>query len=86
MAIWFDAQHGWISIALTTLFFLFFVTVAASCGVMGRDWLIRAACGREKLSVILIHSSIFLVNFSIYSMNSDRIFSILARSTAVKES
>jgi hypothetical protein len=60
------------------------VTVAAGCGVMGEDCLIGVEHGEEKLSIILICSIIFLVNFSFHTMNSDCIFSILARTFAVK--
>jgi hypothetical protein len=51
---------------------------------MGEDWLTGAEHGGEKLSIIFICSSIFLVNFSFYAMNSDRVFSILARTSTMK--
>jgi hypothetical protein len=60
------------------------VTVATDCGVMGEDWLTGAEHGGEKLSIILICSSIFLVNFSFHAIDSDRIFSIIAHTSVVK--
>jgi hypothetical protein len=75
-----ERRLGWIFVALTTLFFLFVVMVAAGgvC-VMGNDWLARVGHGGEKLSIYLICSSIFLLAFSFHMRNSDRIFSIFAR-------
>jgi hypothetical protein len=58
--------------------------VAVGRGVMGEDWLTEVEHGGEKLSIILICSSIFLVNFSFHAMNSNRIFYILACTSTVK--
>jgi hypothetical protein len=45
-------------VASTTLFFLFFVTVAAGeVGVMGKDWLGGEVHGGEELVIILMCSS-----------------------------
>jgi hypothetical protein len=61
-----------------TYFLPLFVTVAAGgVGVMGKDWLGREGRGGDKLLIFLICSSIFLVNFSFYARNFDRIFSSL---------
>jgi hypothetical protein len=57
-----EHRLGWIFVASSTLFFLFFVMVAAGVvGVMGNDWLAgsgRAGHGGEKLfnfSHMLLH-------------------------------
>jgi hypothetical protein len=72
-------QRGWIFVASTTLFFLFFVTVATGeVGVMGKDWLAGKWRDGDKLLIFLICSSIFFMNFSFHAMNYDRIFSIIA--------
>jgi hypothetical protein len=70
-----ERRLGWIFVASATLFFLFFVMVAADgIGVMGNNWLAGAGHGGEKLSIFLICSSIFLLPFSFHTRNSDHIF------------
>jgi hypothetical protein len=60
-----EHRLGWIFVASSTLFFLFFVMVAAGgVGVMGNDWLAGVGHGEEKLSIFLLCSSIFLLAFS----------------------
>jgi hypothetical protein len=78
-----ERRLGWIFVASTTFFFLFFVMLAAGgVGIMGNDWLAGAGHGGEKLSIFLICFSIFLLAFSFHTRNSDRIFSIFARSSS----
>jgi len=81
-----ECQLGWIFVASATLFFLFFVMVAAGgVGVMGNDWLAGEGHGGEKLSIFLICSSIFLLAFSFHTRNFDRIFSIFAQSSSFQK-
>jgi hypothetical protein len=57
---------GWIFVALTALFFLFFVTVAAGeVGVMGGAWLAGEVRGGEKLSILFLISFIRLLASSL---------------------
>jgi hypothetical protein len=59
--------------------------VVTRVGVMGGDSLAEEERGGEKLSIFLICSSIFLVNFSSHARNSDRIFSSLLCCSALKK-
>jgi hypothetical protein len=77
---------GWIFVALTALFFLFFVTVAAGeVGVMCEAWLAGEVRGGEKLSIFFLISSIRLLASSLYARNSNRILSSLARSSSFQK-
>jgi hypothetical protein len=77
---------GWIFVASTALFFLFFVTVAAGeVGVMCEAWLAREVRGGEKLSILFLISSIRLLASSLYLRNSDRSFSHLALSSSFRK-
>jgi heme/copper-type cytochrome/quinol oxidase subunit 3 len=78
---------GWIFIASTTLFFLFFfVTVAAGeVGVMCEAWLAGEVRGGEKLSILFMIFSICLLASSLYARNSDRNFSHLAGSYSFRK-
>jgi len=77
---------GWIFVASTALFFLFFVmAVADDVGVMSKDWLVGEGRGGNQLLIFLICSSIFLVNFTFHARNPDRIFSSFACCSALKK-
>jgi hypothetical protein len=77
---------GWIFVASTALFFLFFVKVAAGeVGVMCEAWLAGEVRGGEKLSILFLISSIRLLASSLYTRNSDSSFSHLARSSSFRK-
>jgi hypothetical protein len=77
---------GWIFVASTALFFLFFVTMTAGeVGVMGGAWLAGAVRGGEKLSILFLISFIRLLASSLYARNSGRILSSLARSSSFQK-
>jgi len=77
---------GWIFVASTALFFLFFLTEATSeVGVMGKDWLAGEVQGGEELLILLMYSSIRLLDSSFHGRNSDRIFSSLACCSSFKK-
>lgn len=81
-----ERRCGWIFVASTTLFFLFFVMVAAGgVGVMGGAWLAGEVLGGEKLSIVFLISSVRLLASSLYVRNSDRILSSLARSSSFQK-
>jgi hypothetical protein len=77
---------GWIFVASTALFFLFFVTMAAGeVGVMCEAWLTGEVRGGEKLSILFLISSIRLLASSLYVRNSDPSFSHLAHSEKIEK-
>jgi hypothetical protein len=58
---------------------------ALNSQVMGKDWLAGEVCGRKELLILLMCSSICLLDLSFHGRNFDHIFSILACCSSFKK-